>query len=159
MLHTIIAIDPGASGGIAWQHPQSLPACLSMPDTEGDILAELKVILAAAEGQGTVCFLEEVTGFIPGRPQPASRMFNFGRNFGFLLGTLQTLGCRVELVRPQIWQKALSLHRPKEMKDNLWKNKLKARAQQLYPQCKVTLQTADALLLLDFAQKRLGFEG
>jgi len=30
-----------------------------------------------------------------------------------------------------------------------WKNKLKAEAQRLYPDIKVTLKTADALLILE----------
>jgi hypothetical protein len=34
----------------------------------------------------------------------------------------------------------------------IWKNKLKTRAQQLYPGIKVTLANADALLILRYAE-------
>lgn len=34
-----------------------------------------------------------------------------------------------------------------------WKNKLKAEAQRLFPSIKVTLKTADALLIYEYAKK------
>jgi crossover junction endodeoxyribonuclease RuvC len=78
-------------------------------------------------------------------------MFRFGRNFGFILGVFAALKIPVELVRPQKWQKALSLgtsaaHASK----TAWKNHLKAEAQRRFPDQKVTLATADALLLLSY---------
>ena len=76
-------------------------------------------------------------------------MFNFGRNFGFLLGTLAGLYIRTELITPQKWQKALGLGTSKGMKPTEWKNKLKAEAPRLFPDIKVTLKTADALLILE----------
>jgi len=61
---------------------------------------------------------------------------------------------RVELVRPQKWQKALGLGSASGCASKTeWKNKLKAAAQRLYPHLKPTLATADALLILDFARR------
>jgi hypothetical protein len=56
------------------------------------------------------------------------------------------------LVRPQKWQGYLSLGKSEGDKTK-WKNKLKQRAQSLFPSLDVTLATADALLLLEYGNK------
>ena len=148
---TTIAIDPGAAGGIAVQRDNQPVSATPMPATEGDIVDFLRAI--AAEADAVVAIVEEVGGYI-GKAQPGSRAFTFGRHFGFILGVLQTLGVRVELVRPQKWQKALSLGSASGCASKTeWKNKLKASAQRLYPRLKPTLATADALLILDYARR------
>jgi hypothetical protein len=96
--------------------------------------------------------VEDQTG-CAGIRTSAPAMFKFGRGFGFLLGCLQTLGYRVELIRPQAWQKCLSLGTRNGGSKTEWKNKLKAEAQRLFPSVNVTLKTADALLLLEFARR------
>jgi len=49
---------------------------------------------------------------------------------------------------PQKWIKALGIPgKGKNETKTQWKNRLKARAQQLYPRERVTLPTADALLI------------
>lgn len=151
---TVIAIDPGASGGVAFQLDGQIAEAVAMPATEGD-LVDLLRRLAAPPGQA-LAIIEEVSGFV-GKPQPGCRMFTFGRNFGFILGVLQTLGVRVELVKPAKWQKALSLGTAKACASKtIWKNKLKACAQRLYPHLRVSLQIADALLVLEYGSKTRG---
>lgn len=152
----ILAIDPGASGGFAWHHiesePQEVVCCMPMPKTEGDVVGELTAIIAA--NQIRVAYVEEVGGYC-GAAMPGSAMFNFGRNFGFILGVLAARGIRVELVKPQKWQKHFSLGTVKESGGKTpWKNKLKAKAQQLFPHLDVTLKTADALLILEYGGKQ-----
>lgn len=143
---TILAIDPGASGGMA-ASGQNIVAW-PMPSTEGDICDAIKTVAP------DVCYLEKVGGFVAGNAAPGSAMFNFGRNFGFILGVLSALGTRTVLVTPQAWQKALGLgHRDKDTDKAAWKNKLKAEAWRLYPALKPTLKTADALLILEFARR------
>jgi crossover junction endodeoxyribonuclease RuvC len=148
---TRVAIDPGLSGGIAYQRDGQPPQAVPMPGTEGDLVDLLRAI--AAESEEVVAIVEEVGGYI-GKAQPGSTAFKFGRNFGFILGVLQTIGIRVELVRPQKWQKALSLGSASGCASKTqWKNKLKASAQRLYSHLKPTLATADALLILDYARR------
>lgn len=152
---TIIAIDPGASGGIAVQSHGAV-AVHSMPDTQGDIvdLLEATVIAASREGVPVRAVVELVGGYVGGCGQPGSAMFQFGANCGFILGALAALHVRTELVRPQAWQKALGLGTSKShASKTAWKNHLKGRAQQLYAGQKVTLKTADALLILEFANQ------
>lgn len=146
---TLIAIDPGLSGGIAFQRDNQSAQAVPMPVTEGD-LVELLRVLADCPSQ-SVAIVEEVSGYV-GKAQPASSAFKFGRNFGFILGTLQALGVRTELVRPQRWQKSLALGTAGGCGSKTeWKNKLKACAQRLYPNLRPTLATSDALLILVYA--------
>lgn len=57
-------------------------------------------------------------------------------------------------ITPQSWQKALQLGtRAKDMSKTEWKNKLKAKAQQLFPYIKkITLAISDALLICEYAR-------
>lgn len=144
----LIAIDPGKSGGIAWKMAYGARA-VPMPATEPDIAQKLKEIYYHLD-KPTV-LIEEVGGYI-GRPQPGSAMFTFGRNFGFLLGVLTCLSARIVLVRPQKWQGFLGLG-TSDGNRTKWKNKLKSKAQHLFPDLDVTLAISDALLLLEYGRK------
>jgi hypothetical protein len=166
----LIGIDPGASGGIAYE-VGGFASARAMPDT-GGVISFVKAIVAEANGDPVRAVVEEVGGYM-GEDQPASRAFEFGRGYGYLLGILQTLEVRVELVRPQAWQKVLGLgnsgrtRAPKGASAAIrksvrqanarakaeWKRKLKEKASQLYPKLDVTLKTCDALLLLEYGRR------
>ena len=141
----IIAIDPGASGGIAWSDDFGAKGCQSMPETHGDVCDRLRELVASATE--TTVYLEKVNGFM-GNAAPGSAMFNFGRGVGYIEGCLAAMGCPVIEVPPQKWIKAMGLGTRGEMTKGEWKNKLKSEAQRRYPALTVTLKTADALLIL-----------
>ena len=152
-MRTTIAIDPGMGGGVVVRQAGAILA-YPMPPTQGDLLSLLREVTTASEveGQATVCVLEEVSGFA-GKAQPGSAMFKFGESFGFIKGVIQTVGIKLVLVRPQVWQKAFGLGTASECASKtVWKNKLKAEAQRRFPQLSVTLKTADALLILEWAE-------
>lgn len=155
LFSTIIAIDPGATGGVAcWKRGQPTVA-FAMPDTDGDLIELLPTLIAPAK---TIAYVERVGGFV-GKAQPGSRMFAFGRSYGFVLGALQAMGVRIELVLPQKWQKPLGLGTATACASRTeWKSKLKAHAQRLFPGMRPTLKTADALLILDYALKSSGVQ-
>lgn len=163
-----MAVDPGASGGLAWQHDGGT-GCMAMPETNGDLLKALRDLA----GHVDTCYIEYVVGFIPGGG--AGAMFSFGENFGYLQGCLDALGFRVIRVRPAAWQKFLQLGGKigkikadkdcsKEQKkavsahnaaiDREWKRKLLGEAQRRFPSLHITLKTADACLLLDYARQQ-----
>lgn len=76
-------------------------------------------------------------------------------NCGKLLAFLIAAGIPYEIVPPQRWQKGLGI--PGRRKDEgkpAWKRRLLQYAQRLYPDMKVTLATADALLLATYAQRK-----
>jgi len=156
----IIAIDPGLSGGVALMRLGKVD-CYPMPETQGDLLELLREVKEAADAEGCeeygpgelVCVLEGVSGFA-GKAQPGSAMFRFGEHFGFIKGVVQALGIRLVLVRPQVWQKGFGLGTASACRTKSeWKNKLKAEAQRRFPHLNVTLKTADALLMLEYAMR------
>ena len=150
-MKVVIAIDPGKSGGVAVAGFGAV-ACHAMPETEGDMLDLIRGIKSGGDVEvaETVCVLEEVGGFA-GKAQPGSAMFRFGENFGFIKGLVQALGIMLELVRPQVWQKAFGLGTASACASKTeWKNKLKAEAQRRFPNLHVTHKTADALLILEW---------
>lgn len=170
-MNIYVAIDPGVSGGIAYS-VGGFVSVRPMPDP-GDLVKFLRAIAAeVAQGTQGRAVMEEVGGYI-GEAQPASSAFKFGMGYGFILGALQTLEFRIELVRPQAWQKIFALGKidrtfcPKGASDEQkkavrvangrakleWKRKLKDKAQQLFPGIDVTLKTCDALLLLEYARR------
>lgn len=144
----MLAIDPGASGGVALLHPNGTILLFPMPKTEGDIRDLVLDLTRFCE----VAWIEEVGGFVAGRPAPGSAMFNFGRNVGFLHGLLAGAKIPLRTVRPQEWQKALGCGNAKTH-GTRWKQHLKGIAQQLHPSLSVTLKTADALLILEHARR------
>lgn len=148
----LLAVDPGASGGFAWRTSENMVTCVKMPDTDRDIVDLIASILSN-NSEPYEAWVEEVGGFC-GVGQPGSSMFKFGKGYGFILGVLATRGVRVELVKPQKWQKFFGLGTVKLSGGKTpWKNKLKQKAQQLFPECDVTLSTSDALLILEYGTR------
>jgi len=138
-----LSCDPGASGGFA-----SIDGCWKMPDTEGDVVDFLRS--KRAEGFDTLV-IEDVGGFC-GVGQPGSAMFKFGFGAGVIRGAAMAFGYRVELVKPQKWQKFFGLGTARSCgSKSEWKRKLKSEAQRRFPTHAVTLKTADALLILEWA--------
>lgn len=147
-MKTIIAIDPGKSGGIAARTEGSIFA-EKMPSTEGDFINRLVEIATIEGAKQTEVWIEDIPVFI--NAIPASSAMKLGRNFGFLIGASQMLGCSVRLVRPQEWQKSFNFGTKGERTTSQWKGHLRAEAQRRYPHLKPTLATADALLILTHA--------
>ena len=151
-----IGIDPGKSGGIAWSSPNG-DRSAPLPKTLGDFREQVFNILGE---QGffhaisqSVCYLESPPKFV--KAIPGSAVFVMAQSFGRIEGVLAAFKVPTVTVTPQAWQKAHGLGTRGEMTTTQWKNKLKARAQSLYPEEKVTLATADALLIFNAACHRL----
>lgn len=150
---TVLAIDPGGRGGVAVHRAGEPVAAYAMPPTEADVLHLLREL--TPEPARSLAFVESVGGFV-GKAQPGSSAFKFGRGFGFILGVLQERGVRVELVLPRTWQKGFNLGTASACESPAeWKRKLRAEAQRRHPSLKVTLATADALLILDHALRNM----
>lgn len=137
----IIGIDPGKSGGISMVLDRHSVRATKMPDTEADIFA----VLEDCKQRGPVfCYIEKVHSM---PKQGVKSTFTFGQNYGFLRGCLISLGIPFEEVTPQKWQKALSCQSKGD------KNVTKAKAQQLFPQVKITHAIADALLIAEYGRR------
>ena len=148
----IVAIDPGKSGAFVAGQTLDDPHCFNMPDTLGDMVELFRKLVKVAD---CTVYLEKVGGYIGGRGAPGSAMFNFGQNYGHLEAIPHAMGVEIRHVTPQKWQKALGLGTSNGRSRTEWKNHLKAKAQMLYPNCKVTLANADALLIYHAAKREL----
>jgi hypothetical protein len=146
----MIALDPGSKGGCVY--PTSNGVVALAPKTDGEWIVALKDAMNTPGG--AVAYLEDVVMFANKR-MPSSSGIKYGASWGFLKGAAMALGYRVVLVPPKKWQKALGLGSAVGMNKTVWKNKLKQRAEQLYPNVKVTLSISDALLIYEAAIKGL----
>ncbi len=139
---TILAIDPGVSGGMAaWCDGQFAEP---VPFTDE---AEALTWLHQYNPDSTTAWVEDVHS----SPQMGVRSaFTFGRNVGFWTGALATLGIQLRQVKPQVWQRGIPGVSGKQGPER--KAALKAEAARRFPKFKVTAATADALLLADWAR-------
>ena len=153
MTQTILAIDPGSSGGFAWMDENGTYAFRFGNLTEASIAGELR---AFTQGNNTFAYIEQVGacgGGKEGRRQGANSMFTFGQNYGFLRGLLIGMMIPFEEVRPQKWLPAMGLRGIKDETQTQKKNRHKAKAEQLFPHIKCTHAIADALLLCEYARR------
>ena len=139
-----VAIDPGKNGGIA-AADVDLVIAFNMPTTPKDIYKELSSIYE----RGSICYLEDVGHGMPGQSSKATA--TFARHNGHVEMALLAIGYKVIKVTPAKWQKRLNVLTRKGESKTDHKNRMKEKAQYLFPEVSVTLKTADALLLLEYA--------
>ena len=142
-----IGIDPGANGGIAWITDGK--ACVEkMPDTLQD-LWELVESIGFEAPDFTPYQIKAYIEQVSSSPQMGVvSSFSFGRGYGNLEMALTAAGIPFERVRPQVWQKALGCMTKGD------KNVSKRKAQELFPDRKITHATADALLIAHYGTKQ-----
>ena len=146
----IVAIDPGVNGGLALLDRDGVVTVQKMPGTDIDVVSFLVEVSNTAKEVD--CYLEEPPLYT-GRNIPGSAIGKLQFNTGVLYGAAVCLGWKMHRVRPAIWQKAHTCGTKGELSSTAWKNKLKARAAELFPTVDVTLWNADALLILDAAKR------
>ena len=137
---TAIGIDPGKNGAIAWIS-ESGPCVEKMPDTIKDLWDLIQDIHFERDCRAYV----EVVHSSP--QMGVTSAFTFGNGFGHLEMALTAAGIPFERVRPQLWQKSMGCMTRGD------KNVSKRKAQELFPDIKVTHATADALLIADYGRR------
>lgn len=143
-----IGIDPGKNGGIAVMGADGeVLDVVKMPGTPQDLLDFLEQYK-----DDSFCTLERVGG-MPGNGGNA--MFNFGKGYGHLQMALLALHIPTEDVTPNKWEKTYQLGSSGKYTKTEWKNRLKAKAQQMFPHLgkKITLATCDALLICEYGRR------
>lgn len=154
-----MGIDPGASGAIAVITNKVIVELKPLGASDLDIwtfIDEVSSLISFA-------VLERVGGFVParraygGNNAPGHMMFNFGRSFGKLEMALTASAISHEEITPQKWQKGLGIP-PRRNNENesvsAFKRRLRIYAQRLYPETKITLATADAILIATYAKRK-----
>ena len=87
--------------------------------------------------------------------QGVTSMFTFGKWFGGSLAALGAMFDGVRLVSPREWQKHYGMKKEKGETSTSWKNRLKAKAQEIFPDNHITLKTADAVLIANYLYETL----
>lgn len=143
----IVAIDPGASGGVAiWDKGiQNIYKCPKDVVKMASIINSSKTTSWISENDGIVAYIEQVHAF----PTDArSSAFKFGANYGKWLGILGAYKIETILVSPQKWMKyfkeKFKFKLPKNKTER--KRKLKEMATK-YTDKRVTLYNSDAILI------------
>lgn len=154
-----LGVDPGASGGLAALWPGKTVVS-PMPDLENELwewLSRYSARNGVIHGFCCTAILEKVGGYIPGsRGNIGSAMFKFGQFYGTLRGMLVAADIPFVEVAPTRWQNYFYLKsRPSESKPQ-FKRRLKEKAQEIFPGLKVTLATADALLIAEYYRRKWG---
>jgi len=130
----VMGIDPGQSGGIVIINNDGLVESYKMPETERDIYD----LLESYKISNPIVWLEKVHAM---PKQGVSSTWKFAANYNFIRGVIIALKYPLYDVPPVKWQRALGCLSGGN------KNIPKAKAQQLFPQLKITLNIADALLI------------
>ncbi len=161
-----LGIDPGVNGGLAAiTSDNKVYAVQRMPNTKQEVYEWFRMFTHL----DSYCMLEQVSGYI-GEEHPGSRMFEFGKNYGYLemalvangftyvdqavyKNNIHRTGPEYDTTLPQRWQRGLSLRtKEKGESDTSWKNYLKEEAQKIFPRLRITKYTSDALLIAHYCK-------
>ena len=136
-----LAIDPGASGGLAWRTPDGIVHAEPMPDGMTAQVDRLRSL--AATLPGLTAIMEKVGTYVPGNHVGSA--CTFARHCGHLEAALYALGIPFTEVAPGVWMKKLGTL-PKDKAER--KRAIREEMARRFPGLEVTLKTADALGLL-----------
>lgn len=110
---TLVAIDPGQKGAIAWKRPDSGTYYVTpMPEGRAAIVSLLGRLIKIS---GIAAFLIEAVSARPG--QGVCSMFTFGRHLGTIEGALSVWRPWVFYLAPRVWMKKIGVRGKKN--DNL----------------------------------------
>lgn len=149
-----------------------------MPKKYRQVIAFLSSFRLKENNHTRIAYVEDLVKHM-GLGIPSSTMAVYAANWGLIIGALRMDGWKVELVRPQEWQKTLGLGITGRQRANVtgmtpgearaekdrvrllnsqlkyaWKKKLHDEAKRLCPHLTVTLKTADALLILEYGLRK-----
>lgn len=143
-MKTVLGIDPGSSGAAvliteAKDYYVALFKNKTIDDISGWISVwDLKLLIKG--------YLEKVGAM---SKDSVHNAFTFGSNTGKLKGVFSAYSIPYEEISPQTWQRHFGLGAKFPTKAKR-KNAHKQKAQELFPDLKVTLDMADALLIAQY---------
>ena len=140
MTELVLGIDPGLDGGLVMYSKESrnVVAFSPMPtrashrqgkrEVDAVALSEWVETCLATAPDLTTCYLEQVSG----RPGQTGQ-FQFGVNFGVVMGVVQSWNIDVELIPANKWKAAYNLHRGPEETTYAWKQRSIDMAKKIFP--------------------------
>lgn len=147
-----LGIDPGATGGAVLLDSLARPIYVmrfSKYPTRNDWLTEFSTV--ALYNQSLFCHMEHVHAM---PKDGVKQSFSFGGHVERLKTMLNWHGIGYELVTPRAWMNSFKMFRKKSETKTKWKNRLRAKAKELYPQENITLDVADAYLIARYCWKQ-----
>ena len=161
MFKAVIGIDPGKSGGIAVYTGGNTIEALPCPSDAESMASSTRDIMHNFEIDGvTVSEISVAIENVHAFPTDSrSSSFKFGTNFGTWLGICAANRLEVVLISPIVWMKKYREHIiygdiPKEKLER--KRHLKLLAKSYFPDARVTLKTADAILIAKYRFEESG---
>lgn len=151
-----MGIDPGASGAVVVIPISGEITILRFGKaTEKEIC---DFIMDAAFENECFCTLEQV-GAMPN--QGVTSMFSFGDSVGFIRGILTAAKIPFQQKVPRTWQKSFGItprvtgkkEGETEESKTEFKRRVREKAEQLFPNIKMTNDIADALLIAEFTRR------
>lgn len=145
-----IGVDPGISGGLCLVIESGFVDARKMPATPVEIAAlmrEFRGIVRTRCGDvpnNRIAATIEHVWSMPGQGHVGP--FTFGKSYGILLGVIAAFGFDLRGVVPRVWQDAM------QCRTGGQKNISKARAQQLFPDVKMSHAIADACLIAEYSR-------
>ena len=148
-----LGVDPGLGGGLALIASDATPDdVVPMPKTDHD-LAEFFSALYGIDAipHKTFAIIERVHAM----PKNGSiSAFKLGQSYGTLRGLLAAFEIPYTEVSSSVWKRHHGLIAPAGATDTVKKNLSKAKAQQLFPNLKITHAIADALLIAEYGRAK-----
>jgi hypothetical protein len=142
-----IGVDLGVNGAVAVLNSDgSLRETFYTPDTRKGFIERFAIY----EHYNCFCITEKVAS-MPQNGVKASH--TFGVIVERTLYTLELCKIPFQEVTPQTWMKTYMLKKEKGETNTQWKNRLKTKAEQLFPHQKITLKNADAFLIAEYARR------
>lgn len=154
--NTIVAIDPGASGGIALYAKGTIKMTAKMPSSTMEMQKTFMYIKSTYEN--VIVYVEKVQAYgkaddDPGKKFGINKML---KNYNQLITVIELCGLKYVEVHPVSWQSTLGLRfkntekLPQHKFKTFRKNKYKDYAENIFPEVKVTMATSDALCIVQF---------
>lgn len=142
-----LGVDIGINGGVVvLDAAGKVIDSFKTPETR----REFREKLAKYADLLSFCILEKVHS----QPHHGGKCnFTFGATAERTLYTLEVCRIPYQEVTPQTWLKTYMLKKEKTETSTQWKNRLKGRAQQLFPNEKITLALSDAFLIAEFCRR------
>jgi hypothetical protein len=142
-----LGLDLGQAGACAVLNSDgTVHEVFNTPDTRMGFVERFKPYT------DTQCFC--ITEKVASMPQNGVKAsMTFGMIVERSLFTLELCKIAFQEVTPQTWMKTYMLKKDKGESNTAWKNRLKAKAQQLFPHQKITLANADAFLIAEYCRR------
>lgn len=142
-----IGLDLGSNGGVVVLDETGLvKEVFKNPDNVKDWVEKL----GKYKDENCFCLTEKV------HSQPINggkANFTFGKTTGITLTIIEMCNIPFQEVTPQSWMKSYMMKKEKSETHTAWKNRLKNKAQQLFPKEKVTLWSSDAFLIAEYCRR------